>query len=96
MQSEHSTQIVARFFAAVKRLTDEHVIRGTQTFTRRYGINRWNFITCSRDHRRNIFQVAWLAYLVNDYGVNPEWLLTGNGEFYADGRKPATDLQVNN
>ncbi len=97
MQSEHSKEIVCRFFAAIERLKEERVIRGVQTFTNRYGINRWNFITCSRDHARNIFQVAWLAYLVRDYNVNPTWLLLGEGDFYRlENEKPATDLQVDN
>lgn len=95
MQSEHSKEIVCRFFAAIARLKEERVIRGVKTFTNRYGINRWNFITCSRDHGRNIFQVAWLAYLVRDYNINPMWLLTGEGDFYLPkNEKPATDLQV--
>lgn len=95
MQTEDSRVIADRFFAAIQKLKDERVIRGVQTFTRRYGINRRNFITCSRDTSRDIIQLAWLGYLVRDYGVSPAWLLTGEGEFYRrKNKKPATDLQV--
>ncbi len=95
MLNEQSTHIVIRFFEAIQRLIDDKVIRGRKTFTTRYGINRWNFITLSREPSRNIFQVGWLENLVRDYGVNPMWLLTGQGEFYAPkNEKPATDLQV--
>ena len=93
MQNEQSQIITARFFEAIARLRNEGALKGVKTFTDRYGINRWNFISASRDMKSNIFQVAWLAHLVKDYGVSPLWLLTGEGDFY---EKPATDMQVKN
>lgn len=80
MQSPESQEIVRRFFEALARLKAMKVIRGKKTFTDRYGINRWNMNTLAADPARDIFQVAWLTYLVRDYGVSPEWLLTGRGE----------------
>ena len=82
MQTEDSQLIVTRFFAALDKLKEDKVIRGKQTFTRRYGINRWNIITLSKEPSRDIFQPAWLTYLVRDYGVSASWLLTGTGKFY--------------
>ena len=94
MQNEQSQLIVNRFFTAIQQLIDDKVIRGKQTFTRRYGINRWNFLTCAAEPHRDIFQVAWLGYLVTDYGVSADWLLTGKGTFYRKKQKtcnsPAT------
>ena len=80
MQNEDSQKIVARFFEALAFLKEQRIIRGKQTFTRRYGINRWNLLTLEKDHTRDIFQPAWLTYLATDYGISPEWLLTGRGE----------------
>lgn len=96
MQDEHSQQIVVRFFEAIDRLKSERVIRGVQTFTRRYGINRRNLYTLRLEPQRDIFQVSWLAHLVEDYGVSPRWLLTGEGDFYArkKNEKPANNPQV--
>lgn len=85
MQTEDSQRVVRRFFLALQRLKDDHIIRGKQTFTRRYGINRWNMNTLEKDPSRDIFQAAWLTYLVNDYGVSSMWLLTGQGDFYSRG-----------
>ena len=82
MQTSDSQQIVMRFFAALQRLKDDRRIRGKQTFTRRYGINRWNLNTLEKDMSRDIFQVSWLAYLVKDYGISAKWLLTGEGDVY--------------
>lgn len=79
MQTKDSQAIVARFFQALYYLKSLKVIRGKQTFTRAYGINRWNMNTLEKDMTRDIFQVAWLGYLVKDYGVSPRWLLTGAG-----------------
>lgn len=81
-RDELNTEIVARFFYAINKLKEAKVIRGVQTFTRRYGIDRRNFITLRKEPSRQIFQVCWLAYLVRDYMISPEWLLTGNGEFF--------------
>jgi hypothetical protein len=82
MQTEHSQIIVNRFFEALRILKANKLIRGKQTFTTRYGINRWNMLTLEKEPERDIFQVAWLTYLVEDYNVSPTWLLTGKGEFF--------------
>lgn len=91
MQTKDSQIIVSRFFEALQYLKREKVIRGKQTFTRTHGINRWNMNTLEKDPSRDIFQVAWLAYLINDYGVSAVWLLTGQGEIMnrkkEDGKK---------
>ena len=84
MQTESSQVIVRRFFEAIFELKSRKVIRGIQTFTTRYGINKRNFYTCKDQPGRDIFQVAWLGYLVTDYNVSPRWLLTGEGEFFAE------------
>lgn len=83
MQNNDSQKVVARFFESIYRLKADKVIRGKQTFTRKYGINRWNFNTLEKEPERDIFQAAWLTYLVRDYNVSARWLLTGEGEFYA-------------
>lgn len=83
MQTEDSQKIVGRFFEALHALIAAKTIRGKQTFTREYGINRWNLNTLEGDHTRDIFQPAWLTYLVRDFGVSATWLLTGVGGMYA-------------
>ena len=83
MQNNDSQTVVKRFFIAIYQLKADKIIRGKQTFTRKYGINRWNLNTLEKEPERDIFQVAWLTYLVRDYGVSARWLLTGDGEFYA-------------
>lgn len=80
MQTEDSQKVIRRFFEALDYLKEQKIIRGRQTFTREYGINRRNLYTLEKDLTRDIFQVAWLSYLIKDYGVSATWLLTGRGD----------------
>lgn len=80
MNTPDNTQIVTRFFQALQVLIDEKVIRGKKTFTDRHNINRRNFWQIEKKDRVGLFDVAWLSYLVEDYGVSAEWLLTGKGQ----------------
>ena len=82
MQTTESQAIIRRFFEALYALKARKDIRGKQTFTNQYGINRWNLNTLEKEPERDIFQVSWLSFLVRDYGVSPMWLLTGFGDFY--------------
>ena len=79
MQTPDSQKIISRFFQALYFLKAQHIIRGKQTFTTKFGINRWNMNTLEKDMTRDIFQPAWLAYLVDEYNISAEWLLTGRG-----------------
>lgn len=85
MQTADSQRIVKRFFEALQRLKADRKIRGKQTFTREHEINRWNMNSLEKDPSRDIFQAAWLTYLVEDYNVSAQWLLTGHGNFYKEG-----------
>ncbi len=82
MQTPDSQKVIKRFFEALYRLKADRVIRGKQTFTNRFEINRWNLNSLEKDMSRGIFQVAWLSYLNTEYGVSTQWLLTGRGDFY--------------
>lgn len=94
MQTPPSQEIIVRFFAALRHLIDDKIIRGRQTFTRRYGINRWNMCTLEKNPVSDIFQPAWLNFLVTDFKVSPLWLLTGEGPFYRDGWDAASVRQI--
>lgn len=84
MQTEESAKITKRFFEALYELKNRGIIRGKQTFTNRYDINRWNLNALEKGQStQNSVQLDWLTYLVRDYGISGRWLLTGEGEMFA-------------
>ena len=82
MNTKESQEVINRFFEAIYTLIERKDIRGKQTFTREHNIDRWNLNKLEQDKSRDIFQVAWLSYLVKEYNISPEWLLTGRGEMF--------------
>jgi hypothetical protein len=94
MQNESSQKVVERFFEALFDLRAKKVIRGKQTFTRRYGINNRNFWLLEQDKSRDILQLAWISYLIQDFDVSAEWIMTGRGEMYT--KEPPVRLKHTN
>jgi hypothetical protein len=82
MQSEESQKTVKRFFEAIYALKEKKIIRGKQTFTRRYNINNRNFWTLEHNYASDVIQMSWLMHLVKDYDVSADWLLTGRGKMF--------------
>jgi hypothetical protein len=90
MAIQQTIDIVNRFYSAIDHLTNDGALHGTATFTKRYGIDRRNFLLQKKQPERMQFQAGWLEILVDDFGVSPDWLLTGNGDFYRKiGKLPA-------
>ncbi len=77
--------ITERFFQSIELLTQLRKIRGLNTYTTRYNINRWNLITVRNNPQKSILKPEWLVPLVEDFNVSAEWLLTGRGNIYKNG-----------
>ena len=82
MNNSESIQIIERFFKVIDVLVLTKEIRGIKTFTDRYNIDRRNFYQIRKQPEKDMFQMAWLAHLINDFGVSAQWLMTGNGEMF--------------
>lgn len=82
MTQEEQNMIVARFFEALAWLKESRQIRGVKTFTDRYGIHRRSLQRLQKNPGTNDFKAAWLTYLVTDFGISADWLLTGEGQMH--------------
>lgn len=83
--SEDGQQITKRFFQAIDILAEAKYFRGLQTFTNRYGLNRWNIMHLKDSPANTVLKPEVIALLVRDYGVSGTWLLTGEGHIFQDG-----------
>lgn len=82
--SKEGMDVTRRFFETIDMLKVQKKIRGLQTFTREYGINRWNMNTVKSNPDRSVLKPEWIVYLVRDYNVSAQWLLLGKGGMFND------------
>lgn len=75
--SNDGIAVTKRFFEAIDMLKAQKVIRGLQTFTKAYDINRWNMNTVKARPEVSVLKPEWIVYLVRDYGVSSDWILLG-------------------
>ena len=80
--SNEGISVTIRFFEALHTLKEQKKIRGLQTFSRNYDINRWNLITVRNRPDRSILKPEWIVYLVRDFGISSEWILLGIGPMF--------------
>lgn len=84
MEDVTNAEIKDRFFEALKYLKEKKIIRGAATFCNKYGIDRRN-IHRIKNNDNGTIKACWLTWLVLEYGVSANWLLTGRGKIrYGD------------
>lgn len=80
--SKEGIEITSRFFEAIDMLIAQKRIRGLLTFTKAHDINYWNITTVRNQPEVSVLKPEWLSYLVQDYSISSEWLLTGRGGMF--------------
>ncbi|AUD00922.1 hypothetical protein [Spirosoma pollinicola] len=82
MLRPESEAINKRFFEAIDELVKRRIIRGKKTFATRYELNWGNFYKLRKNPAMG-FELCFLTWLVRDFGISSQWLLTGEGEMFA-------------
>lgn len=77
--SNEGVAITHRFFLALDSIISMKRIRGVQTFTREFGIDRRNFMLVKSQPSQSILKPEWIAYLCNNYGISATWIISGRG-----------------
>lgn len=80
--SSDGAAITKRFFFAIDTLIAKKKLRGLNTFAKKYNINYWNLNTLRKEPERRVLKVEYLAYIVSDFGVSPDYLLFGIGSVF--------------
>lgn len=70
-----------RFFAVLDVLLATNKTK-LQTFCRELNVDKRNFVKQRDDHTRQMLKTSWLSFIVVNYNVNANWLLTGRGEMF--------------
>ena len=86
-QNPINTAITQRFYEAIRLLIESKAIRGRQTYCRLHGIDKRNFYRQEHEPTRSIMQLYWIVPLVEQYGINANWLFTGTGQMFQTGTK---------
>ena len=80
--SEDGLAITKRFFFAIEVLTKQRRIRGLQTFTRAHGINFGKMSDMRNHMETRALKPEYIAYLIKDFNISPNWVLLGEGEMF--------------
>ena len=79
MIDETSIKINRRFFEALDILIAKGSVKSYYSFCTDRGIDRRNFTRLQEEPGRK-FQLSLLWFLVVDYKVSADWLITGKGK----------------
>lgn len=94
--SPEGIAITKRFFKAIDKLKEDKLIRGLKTFTTEFGINYWNINTVKNQPERSVLKPEWIYYIVKEYKVSSEWIITGRGRFYTKKQECCTYVAPKN
>jgi hypothetical protein len=78
-EGDDQAAINLRFFHALDFLVETKKLKNKKAFTDRYNLNRGNMNSVKVNYEKHSIRPFWMTYLVRDYGVSAEWLLTGKG-----------------
>ncbi len=87
MLHDDSHAIKRRFFEAIDQLIKRQQLKGRKSFATRYELNWGNFYQLRKDDKLTV-ELAYLNWMVRDFGVSARWLLTGQGEMFAKSKAP--------
>lgn len=80
--SPEGIAVTKRFFEALDMLKAQKRMRGLLTFTKAHDINYWNINTVRNQPESRVLKPEWITYMVLDYGISANWIITGRGGMF--------------
>lgn len=79
MNNPESIQIIDRFYQSVNMLIAQGALKSKRAFAVNHNIERTSFSRCETEQESDRFQLIWITYLVTEYPISLEWIMTGKG-----------------
>lgn len=80
--NQDGIEITKRFFQAIDLLVQQGELRGLQSYTREYKINRWNLITLKKNPEICVLKPEYIVPLLRDFNISSEWIMLGKGRIF--------------
>jgi hypothetical protein len=77
-----AAEIQNRFFKALNVLIRQGKIHTLNSFCLKYGLHKSKYYELRDGGNYKFIDIDALNYLVKDYGVSADWLLTGKGTMF--------------
>jgi hypothetical protein len=86
-ETSEALNIHARFFKAIYLLIKSENLTSKYAFCKIYGINQGNFARLEAEPESHTLPAIYLHYLVSDYNISPNWLITGRGGMFLSSKE---------
>ena len=96
MSAQISQSVVDRFFRALYYLIDAGQLKSRRAFCLKYEITHTYLYRVEKNHDSKMFDLSWLTYLVCDYRISANWLLTGEGSVFFESPPKGKRITINN
>lgn len=82
MNNPESIKIIDRFYQAINMLIENGSLKSKRSFALAHGIEYTSFSRCENEQESDRFQLVWITYLVKEFPINVEWIMTGEGGMF--------------
>lgn len=79
MNNPESIKIIDRFYEALNMMISQGALKSKRRFAISHDIEYTSFSRCETEQVSDRFQLIWITYLITDYPISLDWIMTGRG-----------------
>ena len=69
---QETIDVISRFYEALDAIIEKKDIRGIQTYSREYEIDKRNLYAQREDLNKGYFEIYWILPLIKDFNVSSD------------------------